>query len=97
MRKLALVVALVLGFFVVAGRPGDGFRVVGVAAASTLSGFTLTLSEYVIAGLLDTADGDRLVRDRRKFELVDWTGRLVGFSLLGWIAWRRFGKAKVES
>lgn len=66
---------------------------VGVATAGTLTGFTLTLSDYVIPGLLDSDQADQLARDRRDLEVVDWCGRLVGFGLLAWIAWRRFGRA----
>ena len=92
MRRLILVLALVIGFFVVAGRGGEGFQVVGVATAGALTGFTVTLSDYVIPRLLDRGQAERLAADRRAFDTVDWCGRLIGFSLLAWIAWRRFGR-----
>ncbi|HEU5275125.1 MAG TPA: hypothetical protein VFU97_15800 [Xanthobacteraceae bacterium] len=92
MRRLVLVLALVVGFFIIAGHAGEGFRVVGVAAAGTLCGFTLTLSDYVIDGSLDRGDRERLAADRRDLEPIDWGGRLIGFGLLAWLAWRRFGR-----
>jgi hypothetical protein len=78
-------------------RSSKGFQLVGVATAGVMSGFTLTISDYVVDGLLDKGQAQQLAADRRALEPIDWGGGSSGSACSGGSAGGDSGGATTAS